>query len=104
MINGKYLITADNWFVAPDGNQYKSAWGECKILGDDILQIKTNRHSTNWFLKIGSDKKHIIIAGCQIHYAIKCEKKPYTKYGETWTTDKGEINTYKTPTQIYIAE
>lgn len=32
-----------------------------------VLGIKTNRHSSNWFLEIGN----MVIAGCQIHYAIK---------------------------------
>lgn len=30
------------------------------------------RPSTNWFVKCGN----MIIAGCQIHYAIKCKDQP----------------------------
>lgn len=29
-MTGKYLITTDAWFYAPDRKQYKSVWGEVK--------------------------------------------------------------------------
>lgn len=75
-MKGKYLITTDNWFLAPDGKQYRSAWGEVEVLEDSILGVKTNRNSSNWYAKIGDEKNHIIVAGCQIHYAIRSEEKP----------------------------
>ena len=46
-MKGKYLITTDDWFYAPDGKKYKSVWGEVKILEDEVLGITTNRNSTN---------------------------------------------------------
>jgi hypothetical protein len=73
-MKGKYLITTDEWFIAPNGKQYKSAWGEVEIVSDAILGIKTNVRSSNWFAKLGSEKNHIIIAGCQIHYAVLCDR------------------------------
>jgi hypothetical protein len=104
-IKGKYLITADGWFYAPDGRMYRSAWGEVQIISDDFLGIKTNRGSTNWYAQIGSDKKHIIIAGCQIHYAVKCEEKPNSERCSDWNTNEQKgINEYERPTVIYIAE
>jgi len=107
-INGsknKYLISTDNWFVAPDGKQYRAAWGNVEILSDSFLGIKTNHGSSNWFAKIGSEKKHIIIAGCQIHYAVKSEDKPDTEKVFDWQADaKNGINEYMRPTEIYIAE
>jgi len=79
-MKGKYIITADNWFVAPDGQEYRAAWGEVEILTDAILGVETNSNASNWCVKIGSEEKHVIIAGCQIHYAARCEKKPnYSK-------------------------
>lgn len=70
-VGDKYLVTTDHWFTAPDGAQYKAVYGEVKgIMSDfEMLGIKTNRHSTNWYLKIGN----MIIAGCQIYYAIKTD-------------------------------
>ena len=101
----KYLITCDNWFVAPDGKEYKAAWGEVKIIDDSFLGIKTNKGSSNWFAQVGSDKKHIIIAGCQIHYAVICDKKPCVSRVDSWSNiEKGGISEYKRPTKIYIAE
>lgn len=78
-MEGKYLITTDHWFYAPDGRQYKAVFGECKILKDDVLGIKTNRASTNWYVQVGNDVDNILIAGCQIHYAIKCESVDSSK-------------------------
>jgi len=36
---------------------------------EETLGISTNRHSTNWYVQIGN----LVIAGCQIHYAVKCD-------------------------------
>ena len=47
----KYLITVDNWFYAPNGQNYKAVWGE--LIGcynaKDILGIKVNHRSTDWY-------------------------------------------------------
>ena len=38
----KYLITTDKWFIAPDGSEYKSAYGTLvAIKSDEDLGIKT---------------------------------------------------------------
>ena len=105
-MKGKYLITTTDWFYAPDGKTYNAAWGEVAIIEDSILGIKTNRNSSNWFVKMGNDEKHIIIAGCRIHYAIKCEERPNTNDNIiSWTTDTQDgIKFYKRPCVIYIAE
>ena len=66
-MKGKYLITTDAWFYAPDGKQYNAVWGEVEIVSDSILGIKTNVRSSNWFAKVGTEHKHVIVAGCQIH-------------------------------------
>lgn len=101
-MKGKYIITADNWFVAPDGQEYRAAWGEVEILTDAILGVETNRNSSNWYAKIGSEEKHVIIAGCQIHYAARCEKKPSAASVERYNEVKGELYFYKRA--IYFAE
>ena len=75
-MKGKYLITTDNQFFAPDGKQYRAVCGDVKIVADQILGIKTNARSSNWFAKVGTEDNHVIIAGCQIHYAVRCEAKP----------------------------
>lgn len=104
-MKGKYLITTDAWFYGPDGLQYKSAWGEVVSMNDqDALGIKTNSRSANWFVKIGSEDNHLIIAGCQIHYAIKCESKPAQGMVEDYSVEAGVRKDYKKPIHIYIAE
>ena len=103
-MQGKYLITTDGWFTAPDGKQYKAAWGNIAIIEDTILGLKTNRNSTNWYAKVGSEDKHIIIAGCQIHYAVRCENEPECNPSEDWQADANSLHIFNAPNKIYVAQ
>lgn len=103
-MQGKYLITTDAWFYAPDGKQYKAVWGDVNIVGDDVLGIKTNARSSNWYAKVGQENNHVIVAGCQIHYACKCNDKPCLDEVEDYTSSSDGINKFNRPTAIYIAE
>lgn len=104
-MHGKYLITTDEWFIAPDGISYKAAWGSVEIMEDAFLGLKTNKNSANWYAKVGGESSHIIIAGCQVHYAIRCENKPSTKPSQDWLADATNgLKEFKSPTKIYIAE
>lgn len=62
------LITAENWFSAPDGQLYKAVFG--KLVGVftdyELLGVETNNYSTNWYVEVGN----MVLAGCQVHYAI----------------------------------
>ncbi|HEV8035479.1 hypothetical protein [Yoonia sp.] len=70
-IGQKYLITTEGWFLAPDGDNYRGAFGTVHSVVDSesALGIKTNAKSTNWYVMIGD----MVIAGCQIHYAIRAD-------------------------------
>jgi len=103
-MKGKYLVTTDAWFYAPNGLRYKSAWGEVKVLDDTTIGIKTNRNSTNWYVFIGSEEKGIIVAGCQMHYAVKCEEKPNENSVTDTSYDPSGIKVFQRPSEIYIAE
>jgi len=110
-MKGKYLITTDNWFLAPDGKQYKAIWGDVEIIEDYFLGVKTNRNSSNWFAKISGNTLHVIIAGCQIHYAIQCNNKPHDDFTEDWSSDYKDIllankvpGIYIRPSMIYIPD
>lgn len=105
-MKGKYLITTDNWFTAPDGNDYKAVWGEVEVIGDEVLGVKTNMRSTNWYVKVGTEENHVIVAGCQMHYAVKTDKKPDLDGGYNWeyNAERQSATTYNTPNKIYIAE
>lgn len=102
MENEKYLITTDNWFFAPDGKQYRAAWGQIKIFDDSILGIKTNRNSSNWYVRVGNDDNHIIIAGCQIHYSVKSDDRPFDGKVRDYST--GQFEEYERMCNIYFAE
>lgn len=76
-MTGKYLITTDNYFFAPDGKQYRAVWGECRtVSAEQALGFNPNRNSANWFIRVGSEESHVIVAGCQIHYAVKLDSCP----------------------------
>jgi len=101
-IGKKYLITTNNWFCAPDGRMYNAVFGTVHaVLSDEqTLGIKTNRGSTNWYVSIGS----MLIAGCQVHYAIKTERfnaAPFTREIE----HEGELKSSKeSGPRIYNAD
>lgn len=101
-MEGKYLITSDAWFYGPDGKTYRSVWGNVEIVSDSILGIKTNTRSSNWFAKVGNDKSHIIIAGCQIHYALKCDAPPNDGFVDDYSVEAGEVKNYIRPSSILI--
>tara|TARA_R110000796_G_scaffold149082_3_gene265964 strand:- start:481 stop:792 length:312 start_codon:yes stop_codon:yes gene_type:complete len=103
-MEGKYLITTDSWFYAPDGLKYRSAWGTINILDDSVLGLRTNKGSTNWYASIGGNNKEIIVAGCQIHYAVKCDNKPNIGKVDEFHYDNGAERLINRPTEIYIAE
>ncbi len=96
----KYLITTDGWFFAPDGFQYSAAWGTCEIITtEEAFNFKPTRPSTNWFVRVGKGENSIIIAGCQIHYALKTETKPTIRTGSYISNERQLLNN-----TIHIAE
>jgi len=104
-MTGKYLITTEKYFTAPDGLSYQAVWGDVKLVEDSILGVKTNRNSANWYAIVGGNGREIIIAGCQIFYAVKCEEKPNTGRVMEWhSSDDGKVVENERPTKIYIAE
>jgi len=101
-IGKTYLITTDNWFVAPDGKQYQAVYGTVNaILSDDeTLGIKTNARSTNWYVSIG----RMLIAGCQVHYAIQCDHANADE-SESWSMDAANgLVVARSPSRIYFAD
>lgn len=100
-VGRKAIITVDNWFYAPDGQQYRAVFGTVKaVLGDqETLGIKTNSRSTNWYIEIGN----MTIAGCQVYCAIHsdtCE----TGMVRSCSEDKGIVTWYEMPSRIYNAD
>ena len=96
----KMLITTDNYFVAPDGRQYRSAFGTCLGVQDaeDSLGLRNNRGSSNWYVMLGD----LLIAGCQIHYAVACEDV-YLGKVEEYTLHEGVRKEFTQNSLIYDA-
>lgn len=71
-----YLVTPDNWFYGPDGHQYRAVYGPAEVItAMQGLGFNPVR-STNWYVRVGTDKEHVLIAGCQIHYAVRTDSRP----------------------------
>lgn len=95
------LITCDAWFYAPDGRAYRAVYGTVRaILGDqETLGIKTNARSTNWYLEVGDTT----IAGCQIHYAIRCNTPPPECVSDE-REHEGTVRKYSRMSHVYNAD
>ena len=101
-VGDKVLITTSNWFYAPDGRTYRAVFGTVHGILDDkgTLGIATNKNSSNWYVSIGN----LIVAGCQIHYAVKtnCCNLNMVK---DWQPDAANgINLYDRPSAIFNAD
>jgi hypothetical protein len=101
-VGTKVLVTTTEWFFAPDGEQYRAVFGTLKGVHSDkdILGIKTNRLSADWYVQIGN----LTIAGCQIKFAIetnKVSKQPPTS--DTLHEGKVVTDTYS-QSRIYFAD
>lgn len=101
MLTGKVLISTYDWFIGPDGLQYKAIWGTAKICSsEETLGLKNNKNSTNWYVQIGDKKRGAIIGGCQVNYAIACPNPPNTnKVVAEVSGTYSEVQT-----KIYLAE
>jgi hypothetical protein len=100
-IGCKALITTNDWFVAPNGQTYKAAFGTVKAVLDSqqVLGVRTNARSTNWYVELGS----LTIAGCQIHYAIKTDHC-HLGSAKSWQVKEGGLIEYEQPSTIYDAD
>ncbi len=102
MLEKDILVTTDCWFTAPDGESYKAVYGKLIAIYTDeqALGVKTNSKSTNWYAQVGN----MLLAGCQIHYAINCQDK-YVNFGDTSceSTHEGKCVKSTQKSKIYNA-
>jgi hypothetical protein len=100
-VGKKALITTDCWFIAPNGKQYRSVFGTVKAVqsSEETLGVRTNARSTNWYVEIGC----MTLAGCQIHYAIRCDAVNLDRAAD-YNTSGDAINEYYRPSSIFDAD
>ena len=100
-VGSKVLITCDNWFYGRDGKSYRSVWGTLDGIFNDqeTLGVKTNAKSANWYAVVGG----MIVAGCQIHYAMDCDELP-PELVDDFTVVEGKVIHYTRPSHIYKAD
>lgn len=102
-IGKKVLITTSNWFIAPDGKDYRAVHGTLKGVHEagKSLGFIPNRAHANWFIEVGA----MIIMGCQVMYVVECEnveKGNTTDY--KYSEQTSSIVSYEKPTSIYITD
>jgi len=63
------LVTTDDWFASPTGQEYKHIYGDAYLKRvEDVIGFAPPQ-STNWVLDFGD----MIIFGCRIHYIAVCK-------------------------------
>lgn len=102
LLGRRILVTCDNYFLAPDGRQYRGVYGTLVAVqtSEESLGVKVSLRSQDWYLTVGRMR----IAGCQIHYAIltdECHAGPSQDY--TTSPDKGVL-VFERPSAIYFAD
>ena len=101
-IGKNVLITTDNWFYGPDAKSYRAVYGKLKNIkaAENLLGVKPGRTEATWYIEIGN----IVIAGCQVKYAIQTDKCDTLSDGCGWSSDAQHgCKTYSTPNPIYFA-
>lgn len=101
-VGKKALITMEGWFTAPDGRQYKSAFGTVKGVYEakEALGFSPGPRHVTWYIEIGN----MTIAGCQVLYAVRCDECSFERAPNWSASAEHGIKEYKTPTQIYNAD
>lgn len=108
LIGKQVLVTTASWFFAPDGREYRAAWGILHALNttEETLGFKPNTRHTNWFIQVGN----LTIAGCQIQYLVETNEvnigsvkdfapdKTHERFGAY------EAEEFTRPSKIYHAE
>lgn len=97
-----YLVTTDQWFFAPDGRNYRAAFGTVNGIhsSEETLGIRTNAKSTNWYIELG----RLTIAGCQIHYAVQTDECHMGEVLDYKVTEQGDCVKYTRPSDIFDAD
>lgn len=101
LIGKKVLVSCSDWFIAPDGKEYKAAWGTLNgIVSDEDMKLKMARMHANFYLLVGK----FMIAGCEAKFVIESEQRPNTEESLGWTHHEGNLKTFSRPSLIYFAE
>lgn len=101
-LEGTYLVTSNKWFVTPDGTEKRAVWGEVEIVKYKDYGITPAEGHAEYMLKVGTEENHVFIAGCHVHYLVKCKRPIDESSFKIIEHNTGEMISRKNP--IYIAE
>ena len=98
----KVLITTNEWFYAPDGQQYRAVFGTFNGIKsqEDVLGIKANRGTAGYSIEIGN----MIISGCQINYITKTDECSNQDLRHFDSSVESGVKFYHVPSAIYFAD
>lgn len=103
LLGKKVLATCQNWFVGPDGKDYKAIYGTLKAVTEASKSVGfiPNRAHANWFYEIGT----MVVMGCQVMYLVECSVPPPASPTVNWTCDATSgFKEYNRPCIIYFAD
>ena len=108
LIGKQVLVTTAAWFFAPDGKEYRAAWGLLHSLNttEETLGFKPNARHTNWFIQVGN----LTIAGCQVQYLVQTNEvnigtvKDFTQERTHECLGDFSAEEFTRPSKIYHAE
>lgn len=102
LIGKQVLASCQNWFVGPDGKDYKAIYGTFKAVTEASKAVGfiPNRSHANWFYSIGG----MVIMGCQIMYLMECKEPPSKERSMGWHVHEGKVLESDRPCLIYFAD
>lgn len=100
-VGDRVLVTTSNWFYAPNGRQYRAAFGTLRSIrtAEQTLGVQPRQPSTNWYAQVGE----LLIAGCQIHYVVRADTCELGEV-EDWAIDGARPHRYVRPSAIFNAD
>lgn len=71
VLGKKYLVTTNDWFMAPDGRRYRAVFGTARgaVNVEEALGVGAGEHLPNWCTRIGG----MVVAGDQIRYCVRAD-------------------------------
>jgi hypothetical protein len=100
-IGDRVIATCCEYFVAPDGKQYRAVFGTVRAIrtAKQTMGIDPGPRHTTWYIEIGC----MTIAGCRVLYAIKADTFNRESTSD-WVVEQGLCKEYSRPCIVFDAD
>lgn len=75
------VVTTDEWFTGPDGNNYKNVYGPVDVAESKVLLGFEAKGTSNYVVLVGAPGQQVVLMGCRVHYMAMCPKRPHNMQG-----------------------